>query len=56
MLWLGERTRAPDGAHVEYLRGIANPVGIKLGPTAGPTTCCGCSMGSNPTTRRAARR
>lgn len=36
MLWLGERTRDLDGAHVEYLRGIANPVGIKLGPTAEP--------------------
>lgn len=34
MLWLGERTRQPDGAHVEYLRGIANPVGVKIGPGA----------------------
>jgi 3-deoxy-7-phosphoheptulonate synthase len=34
MLWLGERTRALDGAHIEYLRGIDNPVGVKLGPTA----------------------
>lgn len=33
-LWLGERTRELDGAHVEYLRGIANPIGVKLGPTA----------------------
>lgn len=31
-LWLGERTRDPEGAHVEYLRGIANPIGIKCGP------------------------
>ncbi|MFQ5633375.1 MAG: 3-deoxy-7-phosphoheptulonate synthase, partial [bacterium] len=29
-LWLGERTRAIDGAHVEYFRGIANPIGIKI--------------------------
>jgi 3-deoxy-7-phosphoheptulonate synthase len=36
MLWLGDRTRALDGAHVEYLRGIANPVGIKVGPTCAP--------------------
>jgi 3-deoxy-7-phosphoheptulonate synthase len=36
MLWLGDRTRALDGAHVEYLRGIANPLGVKLGPTAAP--------------------
>lgn len=31
-VWLGERTKALDGAHVEYLRGIENPIGIKLGP------------------------
>jgi 3-deoxy-7-phosphoheptulonate synthase len=30
--WIGERTRALDGAHLEYFRGIANPVGVKLGP------------------------
>ncbi|HEY6461369.1 MAG TPA: 3-deoxy-7-phosphoheptulonate synthase class II [Polyangiaceae bacterium] len=30
--WIGERTRALDGAHLEYFRGIENPVGIKLGP------------------------
>jgi len=36
MLWLGERTRAIEGAHVEYLRGVDNAVGIKLGPTARP--------------------
>ena len=32
MVWLGNRTRDLDGAHVEYLRGIKNPVGIKVGP------------------------
>jgi len=31
--WIGERTRALDGAHIEFFRGIANPIGIKLGPT-----------------------
>jgi len=31
--WIGERTRALDGAHIEYFRGIENPLGIKLGPT-----------------------
>ena len=36
MVWLGERTRDPDGAHAEFLRGVANPVGVKLGPTATP--------------------
>ena len=35
-LWLGERTRQPDGAHVEFLRGIGNPVGLKCGPTMTP--------------------
>lgn len=33
MLWLGDRTRQIDGAHVEYLRGIENVVGVKCGPT-----------------------
>jgi len=36
MLWVGERTRALDGAHVEFLRQVANPVGVKLGPTVTP--------------------
>ena len=35
MLWLGDRTRQVDGAHVEYLRGIENPVGVKCGPALG---------------------
>jgi len=33
MLWIGDRTRQVDGAHVEFLRGVKNPVGIKAGPT-----------------------
>ena len=33
MLWIGERTRQVDGAHVEFLRGVGNPLGVKLGPT-----------------------
>lgn len=32
MIWLGKRTRDINGAHVEYLRGIRNPIGIKIGP------------------------
>ena len=32
-VWIGDRTRQLDGAHVEMLRGIANPIGIKVGPT-----------------------
>ena len=37
-LWIGERTRQLDGAHVEFARGIANPIGVKLGPTMDPDT------------------
>ena len=36
MLWIGDRTRQPDGAHVEFCRGINNPIGIKAGPTTNP--------------------
>jgi len=36
LLWIGERTREPDGAHVEFLRGVHNPIGVKLGPAATP--------------------
>ncbi|HGG63402.1 MAG TPA: 3-deoxy-7-phosphoheptulonate synthase class II [Rhodobacteraceae bacterium] len=32
-LWIGDRTRQPDGAHVEFLRGVQNPIGMKCGPT-----------------------
>jgi 3-deoxy-7-phosphoheptulonate synthase len=33
MVWIGDRTRQPDGAHVEYARGVLNPIGLKCGPT-----------------------
>jgi 3-deoxy-7-phosphoheptulonate synthase len=33
MLWIGDRTRQLDGAHVEFLRGVANPLGMKVGPS-----------------------
>ena len=36
MLWIGERTRQLGGAHVEFLRGVQNPLGCKVGPTATP--------------------
>jgi 3-deoxy-7-phosphoheptulonate synthase len=36
MVWIGERTRDPEGAHVEFCRGIANPVGVKAGPGITP--------------------
>jgi 3-deoxy-7-phosphoheptulonate synthase len=35
-IWIGDRTRQLDGAHVEYFRGIQNPIGIKIGPTMKP--------------------
>ncbi|MFH2093146.1 MAG: 3-deoxy-7-phosphoheptulonate synthase class II [Pseudomonadota bacterium] len=34
MVWIGERTRQVDGAHVEFLRGVLNPIGVKIGPTS----------------------
>ena len=36
MLWIGDRTRQPDGAHVEFMRGIRNPIGLKCGPSLDP--------------------
>ncbi|MDI3337281.1 3-deoxy-7-phosphoheptulonate synthase class II [Defluviimonas aestuarii] len=33
MIWIGDRTRQPDGAHVEFARGVQNPVGLKCGPS-----------------------
>ncbi|MBT2486353.1 MULTISPECIES: class II 3-deoxy-7-phosphoheptulonate synthase [unclassified Microbacterium] len=37
-LWIGERTRDLDGAHVDYFSKIRNPIGVKLGPTTSPDT------------------
>jgi 3-deoxy-7-phosphoheptulonate synthase len=36
LLWIGDRTRSLDGAHVRFLSGLANPVGVKIGPNAAP--------------------
>jgi 3-deoxy-7-phosphoheptulonate synthase len=36
MVWIGDRTRQPDHAHVEYFRGIKNPIGLKCGPSLKP--------------------
>lgn len=33
MIWIGDRTRQPDGAHVEFCSGVSNPIGLKCGPT-----------------------
>jgi 3-deoxy-7-phosphoheptulonate synthase len=35
-LWIGERTRDPNGAHVQFLAGVGNPIGVKVGPTVTP--------------------
>jgi 3-deoxy-7-phosphoheptulonate synthase len=36
MVWIGDRTRQPDGAHVEFARGVLNPIGLKCGPSMEP--------------------
>jgi 3-deoxy-7-phosphoheptulonate synthase len=36
LLWVGDRTRQLDGAHVEFLSGLGNPLGVKIGPTTSP--------------------
>ena len=36
MIWIGERTRQLDGAHIEFFSGVNNPIGCKVGPTASP--------------------
>ncbi|TAL23286.1 MAG: 3-deoxy-7-phosphoheptulonate synthase class II [Frankiales bacterium] len=38
MVWIGERTRDLDGAHVDFLSRLANPIGVKLGPSVDPST------------------
>ena len=46
--WVGERTRALDGAHMEFFRGIANPIGVKIGPTATPRDVIALLRALNP--------
>ena len=46
MLWIGERTRQPDGAHVEFFSGVHNPIGVKIGPTATPAEVVELASGS----------
>jgi 3-deoxy-7-phosphoheptulonate synthase len=36
MIWIGDRTRQPDGAHVDFCRGVQNPIGLKCGPSLSP--------------------
>lgn len=48
MPWIGERTRAINGAHVEFFRGIRNPVGVKLGPGSTASDAVALSEALNP--------
>ncbi|HEX6423411.1 MAG TPA: 3-deoxy-7-phosphoheptulonate synthase class II [Acidimicrobiales bacterium] len=48
MLWIGERSRQVDGAHVEFLRGVDNPVGCKIGPSATPDEVVALCGALNP--------
>jgi len=48
MLWIGERTRQLDGAHVHFLSGVGNPVGCKIGPTVSPDDVVGLCEALNP--------
>jgi len=48
MLWIGERTRQLDGAHVHFLSGVQNPVGCKIGPTASPDDVLALCEALNP--------
>jgi 3-deoxy-7-phosphoheptulonate synthase len=48
MPWIGERTRALDGAHVEYFRGIRNPIGVKVGPNCSPADLLNLIDALNP--------
>jgi 3-deoxy-7-phosphoheptulonate synthase len=48
LLWIGERTRRLDGAHVEFFRGVKNPLGVKLGPEATVEETLGLCEALNP--------
>jgi 3-deoxy-7-phosphoheptulonate synthase len=48
LVWIGDRTRDLDGAHVEFCRQIRNPVGVKLGPTASPEDAVALAERLNP--------
>jgi 3-deoxy-7-phosphoheptulonate synthase len=47
-LWIGERTRATGGAHIEFARGIRNPIGVKLGPSTTPEDVLALAEALNP--------
>jgi 3-deoxy-7-phosphoheptulonate synthase len=56
MLWIGERTRQLDGAHVSFLTGVKNPIGVKLGPTTTPDEAVELCEILNPENIRTLRR
>jgi 3-deoxy-7-phosphoheptulonate synthase len=49
MLWIGDRTRQLDGAHIEFLRGVKNPIGLKCGPSSNPDDLIRLTEILNPT-------
>jgi 3-deoxy-7-phosphoheptulonate synthase len=48
LLWVGDRTRQLDGAHLDFLRGVNNPLGVKLGPTVSPDEAVALCEHLNP--------
>ncbi|MEQ9641318.1 MAG: 3-deoxy-7-phosphoheptulonate synthase class II [Alphaproteobacteria bacterium] len=48
MVWIGDRTRQPDGAHIEFARGLSNPIGLKCGPSLEPDELIGLIDTLNP--------
>jgi len=48
MLWIGDRTRELEGAHVEFFSGVWNPIGVKLGPSASPEQAVALAERLNP--------
>lgn len=51
LLWIGERTRQPDGAHVEFLSGVQNPIAVKLGASSDPEDVVALCERLNPMRR-----
>jgi 3-deoxy-7-phosphoheptulonate synthase len=52
MIWIGDRTRQPDHAHVEFCRGVLNPVGLKCGPSSQPDELVRLCRALNPENRK----
>jgi 3-deoxy-7-phosphoheptulonate synthase len=55
-LWIGERTKQIDGAHVDYMSRIANPIGVKLARRPPPSRPSSCARSSTRRTSRASSR